>query len=210
MGLIRQKRELMEYYSYKKLIPLMILSSTGVTILKVNCFFSYGTTNSCGVMTGYLASNKIKVNRIKNDNQGRILIVNADIDEEAFVLINLYNANTETEQIKTIYELDQLLSDFCLDLNNKIILAGDFNLFFDPSLEASGGEAAFKNKSISKLLQIFEQNNLVNIWKIRNLSLKRYTFRKSDFSGFIQRRLDFIFISNNIQDYFRIVSILPS
>ena len=119
MGLIRQKRELMEYYSYKKLIPLMILSSTGVTILKVNCFFSHGTTNSSGVMTGYLASNKIKVNRIKNDNQGRILIVNADIDEEAFVLINLYNANTETEQIKTIYELDQLLSDFCLDSNKK-------------------------------------------------------------------------------------------
>ena len=129
-------------------------------------------------MTGYLASNKIKVNRIKNDNQGRILIVNADIDEEAFVLINLYNANTETEQIKTIYELDQLLSDFCLDSNKKIILAGDFNLFFDPSLEASGGETAFKNKSISKLLQIFEQNNLVDIWRTRNPSLSDILLEK--------------------------------
>ena len=44
-------------------------------------------------MIGYLGSNKIKVNRIKNDNQGRILIVDADIDEETFVLINLYNVN---------------------------------------------------------------------------------------------------------------------
>ena len=95
-------------------------------------------------MIGYLGSNKIKVNSIKNDNQGRILIVDADIDEETFVLINLYNANTETEQIKTICELDQLLSDFCLDSNKKIILAGDFNLFFDPSLEASGGKPALK------------------------------------------------------------------
>ena len=50
-------------------------------------------------MIGYLSSNKIKVNRIKNDNQGRILIVDADIDEETFALINLYNTNTETEQI---------------------------------------------------------------------------------------------------------------
>ena len=49
-------------------------------------------------MIGYLGSNKIKVNRIKNDNQGRILTVDADIDEETFVLINLYNANTQTEQ----------------------------------------------------------------------------------------------------------------
>ena len=110
MGLIRQKIELkcldtlgrksqiMEYYSYRKFIPLMTPSSTGVTILKLNYFFSHGTTDSCGVMIGYLGRNKIKVNRTKNDNQGRILIVNADIDEETFVLIfNLYNANTETE-----------------------------------------------------------------------------------------------------------------
>ena len=98
-------------------------------------------------MIGYLGSNKIKINRIKNDNQGRILTVDADIDEETFVLINLYNANTETEQIKTIYELDQLLSDF-LDSNKNIILAGDFNLFFDPSLEGSGGKPALKKKNL--------------------------------------------------------------
>ena len=65
---------------------------------KGELFFSHGTTNLCGVVIGYLGSNKIKVNRIKNDNQGRILIVDADIDEETFVLINLYNANTQTEQ----------------------------------------------------------------------------------------------------------------
>ena len=33
------------------------LSSTGMTILKVNCFFSHGTTNSCGDIIGYLGSN---------------------------------------------------------------------------------------------------------------------------------------------------------
>ena len=66
-------------------------------------------------MIGYLGSNKIKVNRTKNDHQSRILIVDADIDEEIFGLINLYNTDTEVEQIKIIYELDQLLSDFHLD-----------------------------------------------------------------------------------------------
>ena len=86
---------------------------------KGELFFSHGNTNPSGAMIGYLGSNKIKVNRIKNDNQSRIHIVDADIDEETFVLINLYNANTEVEQIKTIYELDQLLSDFCLDSNKK-------------------------------------------------------------------------------------------
>ena len=75
------------------------------------------------------------------------------------------------KQIKTIYELDQLLCDFCLGSNKKIILAGDFNLFFDPSLEASSSKPTLKKKTISKLLQIFE-NNLADIWRICNQSLK--------------------------------------
>ena len=33
-------------------------------------------------MIGYLGSNKIKINKTKNDNQGRILIADADIDEK--------------------------------------------------------------------------------------------------------------------------------
>ena len=73
-----------------------------------------------------------------------------------------------------------------LTKKKKITLAGDFNLFFDPSLEASDGKPALKKKIISKLLQIFEQNNLVDIWRIPNSSLKGYTFTKNRFSGFIQ------------------------
>ena len=64
---------------------------------KGELFFSHGTKNSCGVVIGQLGRNKIKEDRIKNDNQGRILIVDSDIDEKTFVLINLYNANTATE-----------------------------------------------------------------------------------------------------------------
>ena len=120
-----RKSQIMEYYSYRKFVPLMTLSLIGVMILKENFFFflSHWTTNSCSIMTGYLGSTKIKVNWIKKDNQGRIVTVDADIDEEIFVPINLYNANIETEEIKTIYQLDQLLGDFCLDSNKKIIFA---------------------------------------------------------------------------------------
>ena len=52
MGLIRQKRDLnglntnglkksqiMEYYSDRKFTSLMAMSSIGLTILRVNCFF---------------------------------------------------------------------------------------------------------------------------------------------------------------------------
>ena len=104
-------------------------------------------------MIGYLGSNKTKVNKTKIDNQGRILIVDPGIDKERFVLINLYHANAEIVQTETTYELNQLLSDFCLNSDENVILPGDFNLFYDPSLEASGGKAALK-----KNLKTFANN----------------------------------------------------
>ena len=51
---------------------------------KGKLLFSYGITNSCGDMIGYLGNKTNKVYRIKIDNQGRIVIVDADIVEETF------------------------------------------------------------------------------------------------------------------------------
>ena len=67
-----------------------------------------------------------------------------------------------------------------------------------------------KKKSILKLEYIFEQSNIVDIWRSSNPVLKRYTFRKNHFSRFIQCRLDYIFISTNIQEYLKNLRNFPS
>ena len=177
---------------------------------KGEVFFSHGSTSSCGAMIGYLGSKKFQINKINKEDHSRILIVDANIDDQNFVLINFYNANTESEQIKTICEFNQLQDDCYLDPTKKVVLAGDFNLFFDASLEALGGNPTLKKKSISKVLQLIEQHNLIDIWRIHSPILKRYTSRKNYFSGFIQRRLDYIFVSNNIQENIKDTNILPS
>ena len=51
-----------------------------------------------------------------------------------YLLINLYNGNTESEQLNILESLSKILKD-CQDLSEKnIIFAGDFNLFFDKKL----------------------------------------------------------------------------
>ena len=107
---------------------------------------SHGSTRSCGVMISYLGSKKFQLSKPNKDDHGRTLIVDANIDDQNLVLINLYNA--ESEQINTICELNQLLDDCYLDSIKKVVLAGDFNLFFDASLEALGGNPTLtKNRS---------------------------------------------------------------
>ena len=58
---------------------------------------------------------------------------------------------------------------------------------------------AQKKQSPSKLLCIKEKLNLCDIWKIQNPKAKHYTFRQHHFSGFIQRCLDYIFISKQTE-----------
>ena len=70
-------------------------------------FFSDGTANSCGGLTGFLGNRKMKCDKIRTDYNGSIIVLEAEIDDEIFLLINLYNPNTEAEQVKTLGELEQ-------------------------------------------------------------------------------------------------------
>ena len=111
------------------------------------------------------------------DNNGRIIVLEAEVDDEIFLLINLYNPNTEAEQVKTLCELERMLDIFSLDSYKNILFAGDFNCFFNSNLEASGGNPALKKKSVSKLIQLLEKY-LIDTWTICNHFSKCYTSRK--------------------------------
>ena len=63
--------------------------------LKGPIFFSHGKTDSCGVATGYIGYEKVDVLDTKSIKMDVILDVK--VDETKFVLVNMYNPNTEIE-----------------------------------------------------------------------------------------------------------------
>ena len=79
------------------------------------------------------------------------------LDGDHYILINLYNANTETQQCKIFNELQSLLNFFDINQNKRIIFAGDFNIFFSSKVEARGGKPIPKRRSITKLVDIKEK-----------------------------------------------------
>ena len=125
-----------------------------------------------------------------------LLLKCVKIENELLLLINLYNANTENEELSTLSDLSNVL-DKIGDINNKsIVFGGDFDLFFKAKLEAYVGNRVLKKKSLAKLIQIKKKFALSDICRIRNINSKRYTSRQQHSSGYIQRRLDFFFVSN--------------
>ena len=117
------------------------------------------------------------------------------------MLINIYNANREKKQVSCLIELTLIQSNFENIDNHNSIFAGDFNIFFDVLLDAKGGTPSLKSRCINKLLKLNAMLDLPDTWRINNPKKRKYTFRRKHLSGIIQRRLDLIFISQNLQEH---------
>ena len=93
------------------------------------------------MLIAFLGSKSLEVVETKNDDQGRILILDIKICDKELLLVKLYNANTEKEQLYTLTKLSKMLNSIPNIVNKNIILKGDFNLFFNTSPETQGGNS---------------------------------------------------------------------
>ena len=95
----------------------------------------------------------------KSDENGCILIIEAKINEYNFIVINIYNSSTESEQLKTFSILQNMLDN--IEISNKeIVFEGDFSLIFDCKLETNSRNQVLKKRSLAKLVEINESLNL--------------------------------------------------
>ena len=98
---------------------------------KDSLFSSHGSTSPCGVAIGFCGLKSLHIIDKKSDENGRTLIIDAKVNDEKFLLVNIYNSNTESKQIKTLDTLKNLLEDIENISDKKMILGGDLNLVFD-------------------------------------------------------------------------------
>ena len=64
--------------------------------------------------------------------------------------------------------------------------------------------------STAHLIQIIENYDLCDIWRIRHPKTKRFTFRQNHSSGLRQTCLDYFFISNSLQEMTKYTDILAA
>ena len=152
-------------------------------------YFSHGTSNSTGCAIAFSKNFPVKIINQFKDDSGRILILEVRINDESFLLINLYNANSELDQITVLDLLYSKIENLILDDKCKPIFGGDMNLIFDTKLDSSGGNPILKKKSLTKLMKILLKLDACDIFRVRYPHQKRFTFHRKNPS--IQRRLDY-------------------
>lgn len=175
---------------------------------KGEILFSHGSRNSRGTVIMFKKSLEYSIIEKIQDLNGRYLIVKALIQGNLFVLGNCYAPVSENDQIPFYQEFNKIVAEFCLDEDTTLILGGDFNNVLDPNLDKKGGVKNVKEKSLSILNEMKEEFDLLDIWRVRNPTLSRFTWRQR--KPLVQCRLDYWLVSDSLQDNVKTTSIIPA
>ena len=151
-------------------------------------FFSHGTCHSCVVMVLVRGDLDFNLISIRTDDEGRYIALEAEVQGANFLFVNVMVLKTFRNSARFIENLNSTIDDVIRDNEPQLVVGGDFIVTLESDLDCSGGNPSQKAsvKSIQDLCLDFD---LVDIWRIRNPTTRRYTWRQRN--PFIQRRLDF-------------------
>ena len=148
---------------------------------------------SSGVAILFKEKLQFEIINSETDLDGRILKCIIQLEKQLFQIINIY-APTNSKNKQNFY---QELPKY-LEKQNNTILAGDFNMIEDISLDKLGGNTSSTHLiGLNKLTELKNAHNLVDIWRKSNPLKKLLTYHNPDKT--IHTRLDRIYISTTIK-----------
>ena len=153
--------------------------------------FSAGSSKSRGVAILINKSLQFRLRREVKDEEGRIIIILAEIQGHALILANIYAHNVDQP-------------NFFIDLESKlhnigqypIILGGDFNFVLDQFLDRSKPTLSRMCDSALLVKRICSSMGLIDVWRLNHPTDRDYTF----YSGAhkVYSRIDFFLISSSL------------
>lgn len=167
------------------------------------CINSFGSTSSKGTSILFDRNLDYKLGPKTVDTEGRYVIVEIEIEQTEIVLGCVYAPNNDNPNFFT-----EFLTEVDKFQNPNIIIAGDFNLVFDTSLDRAGSSEYNHPNSLSVLCNFMENMELNDIWRIRNPDLQRYSCHKKNSLQF--SRIDFFLVSSSLVQSVNSTGIKPS
>jgi exonuclease III len=164
--------------------------------------FSHGTSNSRGACILINNNFSYTLERCIVDDDGRYVIVALNVDGKNIIICNIYGPNKDQPTFfQNLFNALGSLPDY------PMIIGGDFNVVQDTSLDKQGGRAETNKRAQAELKTNIENLDLIDIWRVRNPSLRRYTWRQKH--PLIQCRLDYFILSQSIANEVQNVQISP-
>ena len=98
----------------------------------------------------------------------------AEVQGYSFLFVNIYALNSVQDQCCFYDNLNKNIEENIIEKDNRIILGGDFNVTLYPVWDCSGGNQS-KKASVKLIEDLCLDFDLIDIWRIRNPEIKRFT-----------------------------------
>ena len=137
-----------------------------------------------------------KVKSIKKDDEGRLCVIEVQIDDTDITLCNVYGTNKDDVQFFT--QVEKVL----LECNENKIILGDFNTVIDPSIDRYGSKINNKNVC-EKIKSMMSELRLTDVWRDRNENKMEFSWtRRGAKDGRLQAsRIDYALVSKGVDNW---------
>ena len=155
-------------------------------------YFNNGTSNALGTAI-IIINKKIKIIRHKIIVNGRLSLLEFELDGVPYCLANVYAPNTDDVEFLELLSLDI----FGRDRDDFLILGGDWNTILDNHTDKIGGNQTHANKKCQAFLNtLMAEIGLHDPYRINSPTGRKYThFNKKCKTG---TRLDFFLVDSNV------------
>ena len=129
----------------------------------------------------------------KQDKDGRILIVNTEIDNQIFSFVSLYAPNDEYSRSAFFKYAVRWIKEHTMNERN-LYIAGDFNSCLRQCDKTTGNVE--KDRSRKLFLELIKDLNLKDVYQLKNgVDSISYTYERGDL---YKSRLDYVFVSGKV------------
>ena len=135
---------------------------------------AHGSSNSCGVAILVKKGVDCTVHSRILDPSGRYIILKAEINDKMYV----YAPNKDTNISNFFNNILMTVRKNNSDEEENIIIGGDFNCPLNPNLDKKGG-LLIPRKSVVTTIEILQELNLVDIWRVMNPERKSFTWSQN-------------------------------
>jgi exonuclease III len=157
-----------------------------------NCYFSNGSNFARGVITIIPKEITFIEEEVIYDTDGRFIVIKGIFNSRKLCLVNWYAPTQDkpNEQNSVFNDIMSKITNSC----HELVWCGDFNMYLSGNLDKYKSTDVKDTPMVTKLKSIMEENELVDIWRILNPDLQRYTWRKITTKGLSQSRLDYFIV----------------
>ena len=90
-------------------------------------YLNSGTSVARDTLISFSGNFDLKDIKYFDDKDGRLQILSGIHDDQKYIFVNIYNFNTQKEQVELLKILHKKLQEFNRNLDHKIVCGGDWN-----------------------------------------------------------------------------------